>query len=39
MNDEHLEDALRARLHEAIDPRVPGPAAEQRVLAATTTLG
>jgi hypothetical protein len=36
MSDEHLEDTLRARLHEAIDPRVPGAAAEQRVLAAVT---
>ncbi len=36
MTDEELEDALRARLHDAIDPRVPGPAAEQRVLAAVT---
>jgi hypothetical protein len=36
MNDERLEDALRAQLHQAIDPRVPGSAAEQRVLAAVT---
>jgi hypothetical protein len=36
MSDEHLEDMLRARLHEAIDPRVPGPAAEQRVLGAVS---
>lgn len=34
MTDEQLEDALRAQMHDAIDPRVPGPAAEQRVLAA-----
>ena len=36
MSDEHLEDTLRARLHEAIDPRVPGPDAERRVLAAVS---
>jgi hypothetical protein len=36
MSDENLEDTLRARLHEAIDPRVPGPAAERRVLAAVS---
>jgi hypothetical protein len=34
MTDDQVEAALRARLHDAIDPRVPGPAAEQRVLAA-----
>jgi hypothetical protein len=34
MTDEQLEDELRAQMHDAIDPRVPGPAAEQRVLAA-----
>ncbi len=34
MSDEHVEDALRARLHQAIDPQVPGAAAEERVLAA-----
>ena len=34
MSDEHVEDTLRARLHEAINPRVPGRAAEERVLAA-----
>jgi hypothetical protein len=39
MSDEHLEDALRAQLHAAIDPRVPGGAAEQRVLAAVTEAG
>ncbi len=36
MSDEQLEDALRAKLRDAIDPRVPGPAAEGRVLAAVT---
>jgi hypothetical protein len=36
MSDEDLDDALRARLHDAIDPRVPGPASEERVLAAVT---
>ena len=36
MSDEHLEDTLRARLHEAIDSRVPGRAAEQRVLASVS---
>lgn len=36
MNDHNLEDAVRARLHDAIDPRVPGAGAEQRVLAAVT---
>ncbi len=39
MSDDQLEDVLRARLHEAIDPRVPGPAAEQRVLAAVNEAG
>jgi|HubBroStandDraft_6_1064221.scaffolds.fasta_scaffold05715_7 hypothetical protein len=39
MSDEHLEDALRARLHETIDPRVPGVPAEQRVFAAVTEAG
>jgi Protein of unknown function (DUF4232) len=39
MSDEHLEDTLRAHLHEAIDPRVPGAAAEQRVHATVTDLG
>ncbi|MFI5285891.1 MAG: DUF4232 domain-containing protein [Candidatus Dormibacteria bacterium] len=39
MSDEHLEDALRARLHETIDPRVPGAPAEQRILAAVTGAG
>ncbi|MGD0195562.1 MAG: DUF4232 domain-containing protein [Candidatus Dormibacteria bacterium] len=39
MSDDQLEDALRAQLHEAIDPRVPGPAAEQRVLAAVNEAG
>lgn len=34
MNDGPIEDALRAQLHAAIDPRVPGPDAERRVLAA-----
>lgn len=34
MSDDHIEDTLRARLHEVVDPRVPGPAAEERVLAA-----
>jgi hypothetical protein len=34
MSDDHIEDTLRARLHEAIDPRVQGHAAEERVLAA-----
>jgi Protein of unknown function (DUF4232) len=36
MSDEHLEDTLRARLHEAIDSRVPGRAAEERVLASVS---
>jgi hypothetical protein len=39
MTDEQLEDALRAQLHDVIDPRVPGSAAEQRVLAAMTDAG
>jgi hypothetical protein len=39
MSDEHLEDALRAQLHRAVDPRVPGTAAEERVLAAVTDAG
>jgi hypothetical protein len=39
MSDDQLEDTLRARLHDAIDPRVPGPAAEQRVLAAVSAAG
>lgn len=39
MNDEDLEDTLRAQLHRAIDPRVPGPAAEQRALATVTAAG
>jgi len=39
MSDDQLEDALRARLHDAIDPRVPGPAAEQRVLAGVAEAG
>jgi Protein of unknown function (DUF4232) len=34
MSDDRIEDTLRARLHEVIDPRVPGRAAEERVLAA-----
>ena len=34
MSDDHIEETLRARLHEAIDPRVPDGAAEERVLAA-----
>jgi hypothetical protein len=39
MSDEQLEDALRARLHDVIDPHVPGPAAEQRVLVAVADAG
>jgi hypothetical protein len=39
MSDDQFEDALRERLHDAIDPRVPGPAAEQRVLAAVNEAG
>jgi hypothetical protein len=39
MNDENLEDTLRAQLRGAIDPRVPGPAAEQRVLGAVAAAG
>jgi Protein of unknown function (DUF4232) len=39
MSDEHLEDALRDQLHRAVDPRVPGAAAEERVLAAVTEAG
>jgi hypothetical protein len=39
MSDEHLEDAVRARLHETIDPQVPGAPAEQRVFAAVTEAG
>ncbi len=39
MTDEELEATLRSRLHSEIDPRVPGPAAEQRVLAAVSDAG
>ena len=39
MNDDNLEDTLRAHLRGAIDPRVPGPAAEQRVLGAVAAAG
>jgi Protein of unknown function (DUF4232) len=39
MSDEQLEDALRAQLHDVIDPRVPGAAAEERVLAAVADAG
>jgi hypothetical protein len=36
MTNNDLEDALRVRLHDAIDPRVPDAAAEERVLAGIT---
>ncbi len=39
MSDSHLEDTLRARLHAAIDPHVPGDAAESRVLASVANAG
>lgn len=39
MSDHDLEDALRAQLHGAIDPRVPGDAAEHRVMAAVADAG
>ena len=39
MSDEPLEDALRDQLHRAVDPRVPGAAAEERGLAAVTEAG
>jgi hypothetical protein len=39
MNDEHLDDTLRAQLRGAIDPHVPGTAAEDRVLATVAAAG